>query len=172
MTHREMRRSVGSSVSATHATLVAFARRFVDADTAEDLVQEAFVRLMEGGRAEAHRLPLAYLKVVVRNLAMDTYTRRSRDSARVERARALAASSAAAAPDSMLESDVCDRLSELSHRQWESLVMTVVLDMTDREAASAADVSRSAVTGSRDRALQWLRDAVGGSRGAPPRLVG
>jgi RNA polymerase sigma-70 factor (ECF subfamily) len=174
MMHREWRDRAGGSLAATHAALVAFARRLVDADTAEDLVQEAFVRLIAGGRPEAACLPLPYLKVVVRNLAMDAYTRRTRDTAAkraVERSENDAVPPAA--EGSTLEVDLQERLSELSARQWESLVMTVVLGMTEHEAASAADVSRSAVAGSRDRALHWLRAAIQKSPGGPtPRLAG
>lgn len=174
MTHRELRERASGSLMSTHAALVAFARRLVDADTAEDLVQEAFVRLIEGGRPEAGRLPLPYLKVVVRNLAMDSFTRKTRDTVAqraVERSEQDAESKVAEVHT--LDGDLKDRLSELSARQWESLVMTVVLGMTEHEAASAADVSRSAVAGSRDRALIWLRDAVRNSRQGPtPRLAG
>ncbi len=164
MTHRDRRGDRGINMASMHSALVSFARRLVDADTAEDLVQEAFVRVMEGGRPDAHLLPLSYFKVVVRNLAIDAYTRRARDAVAAQRAQHPEESSETAGRVPSLESDLCDRLAELSKRQWESLVMTVVYGMTEHEAASAADVSRSAVTGSRERALQWLRDTVGRNR--------
>lgn len=148
-------------MSSRHSALVAFARKLVDADTAEDLVQEAFVRVMEGRPAGTRDLPLAYFKVVVRNLAMDVYSRRTREELAAQRSGAESQrADGSPGETSLLQDDLHERMAELSQRQWESLVMTVVLGMTEHEAASAAHVSRSAVTGSRDRALQWLRDAV------------
>ena len=63
-----------------------------------------------------------------------------------------------AVTDRSLDADIENRLAELPARQWESLYLTVVKGMTERQAANVAEVSRSAVTGSRDRALQVLRD--------------
>jgi RNA polymerase sigma factor (sigma-70 family) len=163
MMHWESKGRAKLPVASMHSALIAFARRLVDADTAEDLVQEAYVRVMEGGRTDADRLPLSYFKVVVRNLAMDAYSRRSRDSAAAQRSNTSQPTSTMSAPSvetAIFQEDLRERLGELSKRQWESLVMTVALGMTEHEAASAADVSRSAVTGSRDRAIQWLREAV------------
>lgn len=161
MTQWEPRGAERSLMATRHAALIAFARRLVDADTADDLVQEAFVRVMEGGRSDANDLPLSYFKVVVRNLAIDTYSRRSREEVLARKSSALGAGTVSSGADTpQFQEDLRERMAELSQRQWESLVMTVVLGMTENEAASAAHVSRSAVTGSRDRALQWLRDAV------------
>lgn len=176
MTHWDSQGRARLPVASMHSALVAFARKLVDADTAEDLVQEAYVRVMEGGRADADRLPLSYFKVVVRNLAMDAYSRRSRDTAAAQRSNASHPTSTMTAPSAetaVFQEDLRERLGELSKRQWESLVMTVALGMTEHEAASAADVSRSAVTGSRDRAIQWLREAVKKRSPAPThRLAG
>lgn len=157
----ESNRRAGTPMASMHSALVAFARRLVDADTAEDLVQEAFVRVMEGGRSDAATLPLSYFKVVVRNLAIDNYSRRSRDSVAAQRSMDMLETETSTLTESaQFQDDLRDRMAELSKRQWESLVMTVVLGLTEHEAASAADVSRSAVTGSRDRAIQWLRETV------------
>lgn len=163
MTHRESRCGGATvSYSSMYTALVMFAKRWVDPDSAEDLVQEAFVRVMECGRHDAQRLPLAYYKAVVRNLALDMYARRSRDRAYTALHNEVPhpVIDAETAGATLLEDDLRDRLAELSKRQWESLVMTVVLGMSEREAASAADVSRSAVSGSRERALQWLRESL------------
>lgn len=175
MTHREVCDHKASAMWALRPELLLFARKLVDADTAEDLVQEAFVRVMESGSADAVQDPLSYLKVVVRHLAFDCYTRKSRDTQVVERVRTrdcgLGGEPRSSAAREHSE-ELRERMSELSHRQWESLVMTVVLGMTEHEAASAVDVSRSAVTGSRERALQFLRDAVDRREQNRNRLAG
>jgi RNA polymerase sigma factor (sigma-70 family) len=152
------------------STLVAYAARLIDPDTAEDLVQEAFVRAMETGRPDLDTLPLSYFKTIVHNLAMDLYWKRSRDrdvSTRLTQRSRDHAHDPLQAERAALDADIQDRLTDLSQRQWESVMMTVVKGLTERQAASAADVSRSAVTGSRDRALQQLRDAAP----AEPRLA-
>lgn len=176
MKHRDVREGHDRSYTSMHAALIGYARRLVDADTAEDLVQEAFVRVMESGRPDADSLPLSYFKTVVRNLAFDAYSRRTRDTNVAERSLITAASGddgRAERDHSVFEMDLRERLGELSHRQWESLVMTVILGMTEHEAASAASVSRSAVTGGRDRALQWLRANMNmPARGSSHKLAG
>ncbi|MDX2115731.1 MAG: sigma-70 family RNA polymerase sigma factor [Planctomycetota bacterium] len=157
------------SSSDTYAALVHFARRYVDADTAQDLVQEAFVRAMEAGRIDIVGAPLAYLRMIVRNLAFDTLSKRTRDRLAGERSLEARRTGATAHFAAQLDDDLRDRLAELSKRQWESLVLTVVKGMTEHEAASAVDVSRSAVAGSRDRALDWLRRSLPPS--GPSRLA-
>lgn len=177
MTPGETAKEKKESFASMRAALLAFARRLVDADTAEDLVQEAFVRALAQDHLDPADHPLAYLKVVVRNLAVDAYTRRMRESTLVERA-GLAGEQMIPPidtidMDSSLDADLHERLSELSHRQWESLVLTVVLGLTEHEAASAAHVSRSAVNGGRKRAIEWLRQHAGSlNHEAEKRLAG
>lgn len=155
-----------SQFAAMRPGLVSFASRLVDADSAEDLVQEAFVRALESGRSDLSQLPEAYFRTIVRNLAMDFFGRRSRDRLAAERMHSRAgAREHAEVPHDVpaagtLDDDIRQRLEELSQRQWESLVMTVVLGLTERQAASASAVSRAAVTGGRERALQLLRQAA------------
>ncbi|MBL8745096.1 MAG: sigma-70 family RNA polymerase sigma factor [Phycisphaerae bacterium] len=174
MSQWKSQRRSAAPLGSMHSALVAFARRLVDADTAEDLVQEAYVRVMEGGRPDAVTLPLSYFKVVVRNLAIDNYSRRTRDSAAAQKAKGrLERDPSTLVESAQFQDDLRDRMAELSKRQWESLVMTVVLGMTEHEAASAADVSRSAVTGSRERAIQWLRETVNERKKTnPSRIAG
>lgn len=58
--------------SAHRAALVAYANGIVrDADQAEDLVQEAWLRFDEAGRGQNLTQPLGYLFRIVRNLALD-----------------------------------------------------------------------------------------------------
>lgn len=156
MTHTLAVGCLPSLLEAMRVSLVQYATKFVDWETAEDIVQESFVRLIELNRPDLHEMPHAYFKAVVRNVAMDTLNRRSRDrQASNEMQDELCRGGDRETP--MLDDDIRTLLAELSHRQWESLVMTVVFGMTEREAASAAYVSRSAVTGSRERALASLR---------------
>lgn len=173
MMHRVSRCALGACTD-VYTQLLVFARRFVDANGAEDLVQEAFVRAMEVGRGDPRGLPLPYMKVIVRNLAFDSFAKRTRDRALNERAGNNEEPQHSPRREVTLEDDLRDRLAELSQRQWESLVMTVVHGLTENEAASAADVSRSAVAGSRDRALQWLRRSLPetGAKGELNRLAG
>lgn len=162
MTHQASALCVPSAFARMRSTLVAYAARLIDPDTAEDLVQEAFVRAMETGRPDLDTLPLAYFKAIVHNLAMDYFWKRTRDrdvSSQLTQRRGDVETHRHAEL-AALDADIQSRLSELSQRQWESVMMTVVKGLTERQAASAADVSRSAVTGSRDRALQQLREAA------------
>ena len=159
MTHTASSVCIPHAFMGMRASLVAYAARLLDPDTAEDLVQEAFVRAIESQRPDLAQLPLSYFKAIVHNLAMDHFWRRARDrkvSVRIgERRDRLPLEPA---ERRSLDADIENRLAELPARQWESLYLTVVKGMTERQAANVAEVSRSAVTGSRDRALQVLRD--------------
>lgn len=69
---------------ANRRDLVNYASRIVgDHASAEDVVQEAYVRLDTAARERLLAEPLAYLYRIVRNLALDTRRRLGRERARV-----------------------------------------------------------------------------------------
>lgn len=167
MKHAESAGPVTSMYESMHGRLLSFACRFADPHTAEDLVQEAFARAIEYASPRTGELSISYLKAIVRNLAVDLYARRARDQ------RTGAAIIAEGEPIDSPADDPIDEevetlqreLARLTQRQWASVTLTVGRGLTESEVAQADGVSRTAVIGSRERALEVLRRAIAQRKG-------
>lgn len=144
------------------ARLVSLARFFVDDRTAaEDLVQEAFIRLSRG----AHRIrdpdrAAAYLRSIVINLARD-HNRRGLVSLRH---RPPAATDEPSAEDSAatLESrrEVVAALRALPLRQRDCLALRYYLELPIEEIASTLGLSANSVKTHLQRGLRSLAAAL------------
>jgi RNA polymerase sigma-70 factor (sigma-E family) len=149
---------VAALFSAEAARLVSLARFFVeDRTAAEDLVQEAFIRLSRG----AHRIrdperAAAYLRSIVINLARD-HNRRGLVSLR-HRAPAVldepSAEDTATARESRTE--VVAALSGLPHRQRDCLVLRYYLDLPVEAIATTLGISANSVKTHLQRGMRAL----------------
>jgi RNA polymerase sigma-70 factor (sigma-E family) len=123
-----------------------------DASLAEELAQEAFVRLYL--RRRALRDPAAapaYLRRIVVNLVYD-HTRRS------ARERDLATSRASTVVgDREGDLDLLDALSGLPERRRACVVLRYYLDLTEVETAAALGISVGTVKSQTHKALAQLR---------------
>jgi len=130
-----------------------------DASVAEDLVQDAFVKL---ARRLAHlRHPDAfewYLRRTVVNLCRGHFRR-----ARVERSYLQVADDAGVAPgaDEHIAPDLVGAIRELPHRQRAAIVLRYYEDLSESETAEILSCSRKAVNGLVARATETLRRRVG-----------
>jgi RNA polymerase sigma-70 factor (sigma-E family) len=140
------------------ARLVSLARFFVeDRTAAEDLVQEAFIRLSRS----AHRIreperAAAYLRSIVVNLARD-HNRRGLVSLRHRPPAVLdepSAEETAAARESRLE--VVAALRELPRRQRDCLALRYYLELPVEEIAATLGVSPNSVKTHLQRGLRSL----------------
>jgi RNA polymerase sigma-70 factor (sigma-E family) len=139
------------------SSLVRLARLFVDdRNAAEDLVQEAFIRLARS----AHRLRdpekgPAYLRSIVLNLARD-HNRRGLVSLRHH----LPSDDQAAVEDEIeLREDqqrVIDALRELPHRQRDCIVLRYYDELGIDDIASTLGISRNSVKTHLSRGLDAL----------------
>jgi RNA polymerase sigma-70 factor (sigma-E family) len=139
------------------SSLVRLTRLFVDdRNAAEDLVQEAFIRLARGGHRirDPAKAP-AYLRSIVLNLARD-HNRRGLMSMRHH----LPQDDQAAIEDEITLRDdqqhVIDALRELPHRQRDCIVLRYYDDLAIDDIAATLGISRNSVKTHLGRALRTL----------------
>jgi len=144
-------------------SLVRLARIFVDdRNAAEDLVQEAFIRLARA----AHRIQdptkaAAYLRSIVLNLARDN-NRRGLVSLRHH----LPQDERRASTEDEIElqedqQEVIDALRELPHRQRTALVLRYYEELGIDDIAEAMGISRNSVKTHLQRGLAALEEQLG-----------
>ncbi|WP_156399977.1 SigE family RNA polymerase sigma factor [Phycicoccus sp. Soil748] len=140
------------------ARLVSLARFFVDDRTAaEDLVQEAFIRLARAShRIRDEGRAAAYLRSIVINLARD-HNRRGLVSLRHRPPAVLdepSAEETASAQESRRE--VVEALRELPRRQRDCVVLRYYLDLGIEDIATTLGVSPNSVKTHLTRGLRSL----------------
>ena len=147
--------------------LVSLARFFTDDRTAaEDLVQEAFIRLARN----AHRIrdqdkAAAYLRSIVINLARD-HNRRGLVSLRHQPPAVLdEASAEETASREESRREVVDALRALPHRPRECVALRYYLELSVEEIADAIGVSANSVKTHLKRGLRSLAATLEGSTG-------
>ncbi|MBI2237587.1 MAG: SigE family RNA polymerase sigma factor [Actinobacteria bacterium] len=143
------------------AALVRLARLFTDDRTAaEDLVQEAFVRLYRSAdRIRDRDKAASYLRSIVLNLARD-HNRRGLMSLRHQEALTPAASPEAPEDRALLDAEqarVVEALRSLPLRQRDCLVLRFYLDLSGPEIAETLGISPDSVKTRCRRGLSSLR---------------
>jgi RNA polymerase sigma-70 factor (sigma-E family) len=132
-----------------------------DRALAEDLVQDAFVRLV--GRLRHIREPNAfwtYLRRTIVNLATSHFRHRRVERAYLER---VAATPEAHANDNdELDESMHRVLVELPKRQRAAIVLRFYEDLSDVQAAAALECSPGTVRSLTSRGMQALREGLEG----------
>lgn len=132
-----------------------------DLGQAEDLVQEAFVRVI--GRFGHLRVPdafEAYLRRTIVNLHTSSLRRKRVERAYLERATTEAEPSAAL-PDIGEREDLWHALDHLTARQRAAIVLRFYEDLSERETAELLRTSPAAVKSLVARAMETLRARIG-----------
>ena len=136
------------------AALVLYARQWVDAATAEDVVQEALAALYSELSPPAS--PVAWMYRVVRNAAIDHARAASR---RRRRERTVARSRGEwfdAQADALLDAQVAERaLRQLSAKYREVVVLRIWGDLGFTEIAAIMKLGVSTATASACTCLTW-----------------
>ena len=140
------------------------ARLFTDdRNAAEDLVQEAFIRLHRSSdRIRDPNKAAPYLRSILLNLARD-HNRRGLMSLRHSEALTPAASPEAPEDRVILNDDqagLIAALEDLPTRQRECLVLRFYFDLTEREIAATLDISPNSVKTHCRRGMGSLRTAL------------
>ncbi|TFH86232.1 RNA polymerase sigma factor [Billgrantia azerbaijanica] len=136
-----------------------------DAEIAEDLLQESFVRLLRLPDAEAVRQPRPFLYRVASNLALDHLRRCRRLPEHESEAALMELISPAPEPwDELVQerqrSALGETLGRLSPRAREALVLVRYREMTGREAAREMGISQTMVEKHLGRALRQCREML------------
>ena len=132
-----------------------------DRALAEDLVQEAFVRVV--GRFRHLRVPDAfdaYLRRTIVNLHTSQLRRRRLERAFLERERG-AVRPEIAMPDVDAREELWRALQELPSRQRAAVVLRFYEDLSERETAEALGCSPAAAKSLVARAMETLRARIG-----------
>ncbi len=127
-----------------------------DPTLAEDLVQEAFLRLL--GRFRELRQPVAfpfYLRKTVVNLAKSHFRRR-----RVERAYAEREAGRGTSVDQPEADEMWDRLQRLNQRQRAAIVLRYYEDLSERQTADVLGCAVGTVKSLVSRGLDQLRVSI------------
>lgn len=130
-------------------SLLRLARVFTDdRSSAEDIVQEAFIRLFRAAdRIDDPDRSAAYVRSIVLNLARD-HNRRGLMSLRHQNSMVDARSPVDPSESVELSDDqqrILDALQDLSPRQRDCLVMRFYYELSEREIAEALDISSNSV---------------------------
>ena len=138
-------------------------------ELAEDLVQDAFVKML--GRFDDLRHPdafEAYLRRTLVNLSHSTFRRRRLERAYVAReGQHLRTAPVAPVPDLEVQNELWHRLQRIAPRQRAALVLRYYLDLSELETAEALGCSLRSVKSLVSRGLGGLRDQLdeqGGER--------
>lgn len=123
---------------------------------AEDLAQEAFVRLLgKFGDLRKPEVFRTYLMRTVANLAKSRY--RHEEVERRHRRALAAAAATAESPDLAGRDELASALATLPHRQRAAVVLRYCEDLSEQQTAEVLDTSVKAVKGLVTRGLAGLR---------------
>ena len=150
------------------AALVRMARLFTDdRNAAEDLVQEAFIRMHKSAhRIRSQDKAASYLRSIVLNLARD-HNRRGLVSLRHQEA--IPVGTAPEAPEDRLllseeQTLLLDEVRALSPRQRDCIFLRFYLELSEREIADVLSISPNSVKTHCRRGLASLRKTIGDER--------
>ncbi len=134
-----------------------------DREVAEDLVQDAFVKL--AGRLVHLRDPAAfdaYLRTIIVNLSRSYFRRKRVERLYLERARSAGGRDAASRPGRSVEDqqEVWHALGRLSQRQRAAIVLRFYEDLPEVEVAQILQCAPGTVKSLVSRGLEKLRSEI------------
>jgi RNA polymerase sigma factor (sigma-70 family) len=141
------------------AVLVLYARQWLDRGRAEDIVQEAFVRLM--GQSIEPTNVRAWLHSTVRNAAIDEARAAARRRSRENRKAIETPEWFETQPTDVLDADRVQRaVAKLPPRQREIVMLRIWSGMTLTEIAQVTQLAISTVHGDYRRGLDAIRQTM------------
>ncbi len=156
-----------------HAGAIAgYARRLTDEHSAEDAVQESYVRILLYGRRGAHEIDLPYILLTIKNIIRRSARRGERMTTSAEHAIESAPVAREPAREEELPPGVSRSLAQLAPAHQESLILTCVHGLDCGRAAQSLGLPSGQVWRKRELAVRtlrraaedWLNRPVGGGR--------
>jgi RNA polymerase sigma factor (sigma-70 family) len=123
-------------------------------EEAEDVAQEALARLLARPRPVPDAAQVPWVARVATNLAIDRWRR-------VARARSRQPSPLAHTPLEVRRADLVRALRALPQRQREAIVLRHLLDLSERDTATALGCTAGTVKSTTARGLDRLRELLG-----------
>lgn len=134
-----------------------------DHDLAEDLVQDAFVKLI--GRFTDLRSPESfdvYLRRTIVNLSYGQFRRRRTERAYLARGRIHAERTSDAFPDVERKDELWTQMQRIAPRQRAALILRYYEDLSEQQAADVLRCSLRTVKSLVTRGIRAMRDQQGG----------
>jgi RNA polymerase sigma-70 factor (sigma-E family) len=132
-----------------------------DAHVAEDLTQEAFVRLIgRFGRIRDEAAIAAYLRRSIINLARKHWRSRRRERAYLRREGPNLAAAASTPPDLAVRDELWEALGRLPYRQRAAIVLRFYEDLSEEQTARLLGCAVGTVKSSVSRGLRQMREAM------------
>jgi RNA polymerase sigma-70 factor (sigma-E family) len=136
-----------------------------DAHLAEDLAQEAFVRLI--GRLSRIRDEAAvdaYLRKSIVNLARKHWRKQGSERAYLRGQGPTLGAAVSASPDPAVRDELWEALSRLPYRQRAAIVLRFYEDLSERQTARVLGCAVGTVKSSVSRGLQQMREELSDDR--------
>jgi RNA polymerase sigma-70 factor (sigma-E family) len=132
-----------------------------DANTAQDLVQDAFVRIyLRFGTLKSPTSFHSYLNRTLINLSRKRLRRKNVEQRVLHRFRSPDSDPEADRSDPAARDELFQALKLLPHRQREALVLRFYADQSENQVAQAMACSPSAVNSLVNRGLRRLRETI------------
>lgn len=159
---RDLRSALPDLYEEHYRSLVRLASFSVDdRETAEEVVQDAFVKLVGGNyRIEAGK-EIGYLRSMVLNGARSALRKRQVRRAHTPDAPGLVAAAEEAGVASTEHDAIIDALRQLPEKQASVLVLRYYLDLSEADIADTLDIARGSVKSHAHRGLKRLGDLLG-----------
>jgi RNA polymerase sigma-70 factor (ECF subfamily) len=153
-----------------------FVRKTADPDTAEEVTQDVFARLLFVHDFESKEITVSYLIKIADNLLKRRYRRQERwNKIGEDLGRDLSLDQGAKAARQNLEVDdarVTAAMDRLSQDERAAVQLIVCEGLSYEDAARSLGVEVSTINNWKHRGIQKLKQHVGGERAAGPRSEG
>jgi RNA polymerase sigma-70 factor (sigma-E family) len=137
-----------------------------DADLAEDLAQEAFVRLVgRFGFLRDEAVIAAYLRRSIANLARKHWGKRGTERRYLRREGPRIVTQATTLPDLALRDELWQAMAKLPHRQRAAIVLRFYEDLSERQTAFVLGCAVGTVKSAVSRGLARMREEMIGDEG-------